>query len=76
MGWLLWSHVWIPAAFLAINFFLTASLSVRLDPFFFLANAVNRGQYQFAEELSILQEIREQLINEMSSPPTDSPDSE
>jgi len=34
--WLLWNHLWIPAGFLAINFFLTASLSVRLDPFFFL----------------------------------------
>jgi len=57
--WLLWNHLWIPVGFLAINFFLTASLSVRLDPFFFLSDAVNRGQYRFSEELATLQRIKE-----------------
>ena len=65
--WLLWNHLWIPAGFLAINFFLTASLSVRLDPFFFLSDAVNRGQYQFSRELATLQRIKEKLHERFSS---------
>ena len=59
--WLLWNHLWIPSGFLAVNFFLTSSLSVRLDPFFFLSDAVNRGQYQLEEELVALQGIQEKL---------------
>lgn len=59
--WLLWNHLWIPAGFLAVNFFLTMSLSVRLDPFYFLSDAVNSGQYQFAGELAALQEVKEKM---------------
>lgn len=62
--WLLWNHIWIPAAFLIINFFITSSLSVRLDPFFFLSDAVRRGQYQFSSELSLLQELADKLKNQ------------
>lgn len=65
--WLLWNHLWIPAGFLTINFFLTASLSVRLDPFFFLSDAVNRGQYQFAEELDTLQAIQKTLNSQQDA---------
>ena len=67
--WLLWNHLWIPAGFLTINFFLTASLSLRLDPFFFLSDAVNRGQYQFAEELDTLQAIQKKLNERLNSQP-------
>jgi hypothetical protein len=59
--WLLWNHLWIPAGFLTIIFFLAASLSVRLDPFFFLSDAVKRGKYKFEEELAILQAIHAKL---------------
>ena len=59
--WLLWNHLWIPGAFLVVNFFVTGSLSVRLDPFFFLSDAVRKGQHQFAGELSILQKVQEKL---------------
>jgi hypothetical protein len=65
--WLLWNQLWIPAGFLVINFFLTASLSVRLDPFFFLSDAVNRGQWQFSGELAALQSIREKLNERIGS---------
>ncbi len=65
--WLLWNHLWIPAGFLVVNFFVTASLSVRLDPFFFLSDAVRRGQYRFAKELSLLQQVQEKLNYELSS---------
>lgn len=52
--------------FLAVNFFLTASISVRLDPFFFLSEAVNSGHYQFAGELETLQGIQEKLHKKSS----------
>jgi len=64
--WLLWNHIWVPASFIAINFFITSSLSVRLDPFYFLADAINRGQYQFSSELSLLQEVAAKLRNQNS----------
>jgi len=61
--WLLWNHLWIPAAFLVVNFFVTASLSTRLDPFFFLSDAVKRGQTRFVGELATLQAVQEKLID-------------
>lgn len=65
--WLLWNHLWIPAGFLVVNFFVTASLSVRLDPFFFLSDAVRRGQYRFSKEFSLLQQVQEKLNYGLSS---------
>ena len=59
LPWLLWNELWVPAGFLVVNFFVTASLSVRLDPIFFLEDAVRKGQRQFSEELSLLQKISE-----------------
>ena len=44
---LLWNHMWIAGAIPVVSFFITGSISVRLDPFFFLRDAVNRGQLQF-----------------------------
>ena len=57
--WLLWNELWIPAGLLVVNFFVTASLSVRLDPIFFLEDAVRKGQRQFSDELSLLQKTAE-----------------
>jgi hypothetical protein len=71
--WMLWNHLWIPASFLVINFVITLSIAVRLDPFFFLSDAVCRGQMQFAEELAILQTVQEKLNERARSqqpPPT------
>ena len=65
--WLLWNRLWIPAVFLVVNFFVTASLSVRLDPFFFLSDAVRKGQHQFAGELSLLQKVQEKLNDRLHS---------
>jgi len=59
--WLLWSHLWIPAGFLVLDFFITASLSVRLDPFYFLSEGIRTGQHQFVGELSALQQVCEKL---------------
>ena len=59
--WLLWNHMWIGAAIIVISFFITGSISVRLDPFFFLGDAVNLGQMQFASELALLNQVSERL---------------
>jgi len=37
-------------------------MSVRLDPFFFLGDAVNHGKMQFAPELALLKEVSERLM--------------
>ena len=58
---LLWNHMWLAAAIAVGSFFITGSLSVRLDPFFFLGDAVNRGQMQFAMELALLKQVSDKL---------------
>ena len=59
--WLLWNKVWIPASFLALYFFISASISVRLDPFFFLNNAVSKGMKEYNRELLLLSHVFEKL---------------
>jgi len=51
---LLWNQMWVFAVILAANFLITGGLSVRLDPIYFLSDAVNRGKYKFNYELSLL----------------------
>jgi len=63
----LFNQMWIPAIFLVLAFFVTADISVRLDPFFFLGQAVQSGQSQFAYELSMLQRVAERLNKKESS---------
>lgn len=57
----LFNQMWFPALFLVIAFFITGPISVRLDPFFFLGQAVQSGQMQFTYELSLLQNVSEKL---------------
>ena len=57
----LFNQMWFSALFLFIAFFITASISVRLDPFFFLGQAAQSGQWQFAHELSLLQKVSEKI---------------
>jgi hypothetical protein len=59
--WLLWNHMWIGAAVVVISFFITGSIAVRLDPFFFMGDAVNHGHMQFASELALLNQVSERL---------------
>jgi hypothetical protein len=59
--WFLWNHMWVAAAVAVISFFIAGSMSVRLDPFFFLSDAVNHGKMQFASELALLKEVSERL---------------
>jgi len=65
--WLLCNRLWLPAGFFLVNFFTTASLSVRLDPFFFLAKAMGSGHYRFAQELSLLRQVQEKLISRINT---------
>ena len=57
----LFNQMWIAAVFVVVSFFITASISVRLDPFFFLGQAVASGQIQFAHELSLLHQVAKKL---------------
>lgn len=65
--WLLWNQMWLLAVILSLNFLFTGSLAVRLDPFYFLSDAVNKGKYQFAAELSQLEEVAEKLRGSSAS---------
>jgi len=63
----LFNQMWIPAIFTVITFFITADISVRLDPFFFLGQAVQSGQMQFASELSLLKQVSDKLNTEVEN---------
>jgi len=65
--WLLWNRLWIPAGFLTLHFFLTASIAVRLDPVFFLSDAIQRGKYQLVDELATLRQVQTKLREELYS---------
>jgi len=56
---LLWNKIWLAAAVAFIGFFMTGSMAVRLDPFFFLADAVRHGRSQYAPELELLKNVSE-----------------
>jgi len=70
---LLWNHMWIPAAVSVVSFFLTASLSVRLDPFFYLEEGLsgcnrqppNNGRFfreaVYTKELALLRRVSAKL---------------
>lgn len=59
--YLFFQQLWPISIFLIFLFFITAGISVRLDPFFFLGQSVQSGQMQFAYELSLLQQVSEKL---------------
>jgi tetratricopeptide (TPR) repeat protein len=63
----LFNQMWIPAIFTVVAFFITAGISVRLDPFFFLGQAVQSGQMQFASELSLLKQVSDKLNAEVEN---------
>jgi len=58
----LFHQMWYSASFIVISFFITGSISVRLDPFFFYGDAVNHGQYQYTNELELLSQTYNKLI--------------
>lgn len=59
--WLYWNHSWILGSILLLNFIFLGGLSVRLDPIFFYSDAVDRGKYQFEEELDNLKALCEKI---------------
>jgi len=64
------NQMWYSASFIVISFFITGSISVRLDPFFFLRDAVTHGQYQYRNELELLTSTYYKLIEiQMSQNP-------
>lgn len=63
----LWNHMWIVAVILIASFFISGSISVRLDPIFFLGDTVNRGKLQFTSELELLNRVSERLRERMKT---------
>ena len=63
----LFNQMWIPAIFTIVAFFITADISVRLDPFFFLGQAVQSGQMRFVHELSLLKQVSDKLNAEVEN---------
>ena len=59
--WLYWNHSWILGSLLLFNFIFLGNLAVKLDPIFFYSDAVNRGKYQFEEELNDLKNLCDKL---------------
>ena len=60
---LLINSFWIPAIILVINFFFTGSLAVRLDPIFYLKDAVKKGKMKYYYELSLIQQVMNKYIS-------------
>lgn len=65
--WLLSNHMWFLAAFLTVNFFATSSLAYRLDPFFFLLDAMSRGDTNILRmrELALLEHVFKKMHGEI-----------
>jgi len=57
------NQMWLSAAFVVVAFFVTASISVRLDPFFFLGQSVKSGNKTLSHELFLLQQVANKLNN-------------
>ena len=60
--WLLWSHLWIPAVLLGINFLATGDLWLRLDPVFIYTEGVKNSTGKlaafYARELELIEWVR------------------
>jgi hypothetical protein len=59
--WLLWNSNWVLAGVFSVFFFATGLLAVRLDPFFYFADAVCRGDTRWSNELAMLHGVRAKL---------------
>jgi hypothetical protein len=60
--WLLYNKMWVEAAIVVFNFFITSSMCIRLNPFFFLNQAVELGRKQFIHELALLKEVSKKTV--------------
>jgi len=58
---LLWNHMWIAATLVIIGFIISGPISLRLDPFPFLSDAVARGKLQLADDLELLEQVSQKL---------------
>lgn len=63
----IYHQMWFAVGFIVIAFFFTASISVRLDPFFFLSQAAQSGNKQLADELFLLQQVSSKLNKEVEN---------
>lgn len=56
-----WNQMWVTASVLVLSFFTSGPVSLRLDPFFFLGDAVKHGKVQFVPELDLLNRVYERM---------------
>lgn len=62
--WLLFHSLWIPTAFFVINYFIAQKLSVKLNPRFYLHDAVERNnQLEHTLEMHLVDSICNKLPN-------------
>jgi hypothetical protein len=64
---LLWHGYWLQAIFIAINAIASALISPKLNPRFFLHDAVERrNDYQFYEEMAIVDAVCNKISNKQN----------
>lgn len=67
--WLLYHRVWVPAVLIGLNYFAAVAFAVKLNPRFFLHDAVERrGQNEYGQDMeavdSILEKINKKIHDE------------
>ena len=61
--WLLYNHLWVPAVLIAINYFISALLSRKLNPQYFLRQAVEKkGKEHIRSEMLIVNKVCEKIL--------------
>ena len=57
----LWHHLWIVSIFFLVNYFILNGIIAKLDPFFFLVDAIRKGSTQLEAEYSILMSVNKRI---------------
>lgn len=62
--WLLFNKIWMQAIIIGINYFIAGKIAVKLNPRFFLHDAVdNHGAMEFTDEMNAVDSVCEKIIN-------------
>jgi len=66
--WLLYNRLWIPAIFIGLNYFIAGPIAVKLNPRFFLHDAVeNKGNRYFLSEMMAVDSVCEKILERQRS---------
>ncbi len=61
---LLYKNHWLLAVIIGLNYFMAGLLSAKLDPKFFLRDAISKGKSRFSRELDLINNINKKLDEE------------